>query len=214
MYDMEDPLLCLQCDPPNKTSYKNYYKTKIIIFHEKELRLKSINNSSMFYLNVAMTGLNGRAHPAICDMLTGCDVDRARPHIKMLTGDYLTYKKKSIRCGGSSLCPLCLPQEFEDTLTHILMSHITEKRQSILNQIEILCYQSTSCVNFKNILYNKEEVTQFILDPTSVNLTSKINYSDPILPEIIKKCRDYCFVTDKERMESLNLMKSQGKYSV
>ena len=46
----------------------------------------------MLYLNVAMIGLNGQAHPTICDISTFGGVDRARPHIKMVTGDYQTYK--------------------------------------------------------------------------------------------------------------------------
>ena len=163
----------------------------------------------MLYFNVNMIGLNGRAHTAISYILTSGDVDLARPHIKMLTGDYLTYKQKSIRSGCSGLCPFCITQDFEDTLSHILTSHITEKRKIILNQIDALCHHSASRVIFANILENKEELTQFILDPTSMSLQSRISQSDPMLPEIIQKCRDFCFVTDKERVVSLNALKTQ-----
>ena len=57
---MEDPLLSLSRDPPSKMSYKKYYKTKIIIFHEKEQRLKAKDNSCMKYLHVDMTGPRGK----------------------------------------------------------------------------------------------------------------------------------------------------------
>ena len=38
MYDMEDPSECLEREPPTKSEYKNYIKTKISVYYEKELR--------------------------------------------------------------------------------------------------------------------------------------------------------------------------------
>ena len=50
-----------------------------------------------------------------------------------------------------------------------------------------------NCAN--NSQLSSEEMTQFILNPTSMNLDSRIHPKDSSLPEIIQKCRDYCYVT-------------------
>ena len=89
-YDIEDPLSCLKRDPPNKAEYKEYIKTKICAYHESNLRTSAITNSRMTYLNVSLTGLRGRAHPALSGLMTSTDVKNSRIHLKMLTGDCLT----------------------------------------------------------------------------------------------------------------------------
>lgn len=53
MYGMEDPLSCLIRDPPSKSEYKEAVFTKILAFHEKELRNLAATNSKMNYLNVS-----------------------------------------------------------------------------------------------------------------------------------------------------------------
>ena len=97
----EDPLNCLSRDPPKKSEYKEKILTKITAFHEKELRHDSLTNSCMTYLNVSVSGLRGRHHPSLSNLLTTHDVQRSRPHIKMLCEDYFTYEKRSNQSGGS-----------------------------------------------------------------------------------------------------------------
>ena len=40
-----------------------------------------------------LAGLTGRHHPALSAIYTTRDVERLRSHIKMLSGDYLTYSR-------------------------------------------------------------------------------------------------------------------------
>ena len=96
---MEDPLSCLRRDPPTKSVYKEYVATKITAFYESELRQSASENSCMKYFNVSLTGLRGRAHPAILNVNSVKQVKNMRPHLKLLTGDYLTYEKRSRQSG-------------------------------------------------------------------------------------------------------------------
>ena len=76
LYQMEDPLSCLEREAPTKISYKSYYKTKNLTFHEKELRTKALNNSKMKYFNVNTFGLTGNIHPVISYIYSACDFDK------------------------------------------------------------------------------------------------------------------------------------------
>ena len=95
MYGIEDPSECLEREPPKKSSYKNYIKTKIAVFYENELRKKAEYNEKMRYFNVSVIGLSGRPHSAILNIETVQEVQKSRPHIKMLCGDYFTFETKS-----------------------------------------------------------------------------------------------------------------------
>ena len=107
MYKMDDPLECLLKNPPSKATYKEYILTKIVAFHERELRTEAIDKDKMKYLNVSLTGLRGKLHPAISGISTTHAVTKMRPHIKMLTNNYLTFEEKSLQSGGSPYCRLC-----------------------------------------------------------------------------------------------------------
>ena len=65
MYALEDPLAWLQRDPMPKSQFKELVHTKILAFHEKELRLVASRNSKMKYLNVSCSGLRGKHHPLL-----------------------------------------------------------------------------------------------------------------------------------------------------
>ena len=80
-YGLSDPLLCLNSDPPQKSVYKEHILTRITAFHETELRQKALSNSCMTYLNVSVSGLRGRHHPALANQLTTFDVQKSRPHL-------------------------------------------------------------------------------------------------------------------------------------
>ena len=88
----------------------------------------------MTFLNIQLNGLTGRRHPALMGLTTTRDVDKARTHIKMLSGDYLTYSRLTIdRKSGDPSCRLCrdmspIPQ---DTLVHVLKQ---QKLESALSQ--------------------------------------------------------------------------------
>ena len=70
MYGLADPLQCLKKDAPKKSEFKEDVRTKITAFYEKELRNKAETNSNMTYLNVSVSGLRGKRHPALSNMLT------------------------------------------------------------------------------------------------------------------------------------------------
>ena len=106
-YGIPDPLLLLNSDPMSKESFKEMISTRIVSYFEGEMRDKSLNNSQMRYLNVSISGLSGAHHPAISGVTTLTDVKQMRPHLKMLSGDYLTYQTRSEQSGGSPDCRLC-----------------------------------------------------------------------------------------------------------
>ena len=67
-----------------------------------------ISNSKMTFLNAQLYGLNGHHHPALPGLYTTRDVEKLHPHLKMLTGDYLTYSRvASDRKLGDPSCRLC-----------------------------------------------------------------------------------------------------------
>ena len=69
----------------------------------------------------------------------------------------------------------------------------------------------TPC-DFEKIRSNPEIFTQFVLDPTSLNLdnSTRINSSDPIVGELINNSRDLCYSIHTERMKLLkNIEKKQ-----
>lgn len=212
IYDIEDPAKLIKQTPPSKSEFKNYVTTKITIYHEKQLRLDSMKNSKMGYLNVSIKGLNGRVHPALSGIISTHTVRKARAHIKMLCDDIYTFKRKYEYEGGSPHCRLCFDpnnpqstaQQSED-IEHILAqcSYYKDIRERILFQMEILCRKSVSDINFKFILTNNHLTTQFILDCTSLNLPERINPNDEICPLIFNLGRDLCYSISKKRTENL-----------
>ena len=153
-YGLSDPLTCLNSDPPEKSVYKEHILTKITSFYERELRENSLSNSCMSFLNVSVTGLRGRHHPALSNQLTTFDVSKSRPHLKMLCQDYLTYEKRADQSGGSPHCRCCNPGIDQlrpsESLFHILAEseQYSEVRDRIFPEMEYLC--SRSNIDFGN----------------------------------------------------------------
>jgi hypothetical protein len=67
-YGLMDPLECLKLDPPTKSQYKEHIRTKICAYYEKSLRVMAEDNSRMTFLNVSLSGLRGRRHPALSEI--------------------------------------------------------------------------------------------------------------------------------------------------
>ena len=144
-----------------------------------------------------------------------------RPVIKMLTGNYLTLKEKSFESGGSSLCKLCDLSESE-SVEHLISrcTKITEVRNDITKKITKLCQDSHININLEH--FSNSQLTQFILDPSSLNLKKRVNISHPIvvfirtllkgsmyiegqmiLPLLFKLSRDLCYSIDSHRRKLL-----------
>ena len=108
--------------------------TKILIFHEKEMRVKAQGNELMQYMNVGLSGLRGRFHPSLSQVITTGEVKELRPHLKFLTGDYLTYERKYNESEqGNPICRSCRLQN--ESISHILTicsAYKTQQRKDIL----------------------------------------------------------------------------------
>ena len=172
-YNIEDPLIAIQRNPPTKHEYSQYILTKITIFHENQLRIASSTNSKMKYLNVNVKGLNGRPHPALQGVTLNKSVQKMRSHIKMLCNDLYTFEIKSKYQGGSPVCRLCSGDNNEKTynenITHLLTQCkvYTGLRTRILHQMEIVCASAKTKIPFKHLLSKDDLLCQFILDCTS-----------------------------------------------
>ena len=160
----------------------------------------------MSYFNVSLFGLRGRLHPALKNIITPEEVRKSRIHIKMLTGDYLTFEVKSTQSGGSPYCLCCPGSSFEtESLQHIVTAceAYTELRERILEEYSILCSTTMNKLNFQIIREDPEVLCQFILDPSSMNLSSRVNISDPKLDALFKISRDYCYSINSKRLKIL-----------
>ena len=208
MYGLADPSECLKHDAPKKSEFKGDVATKITAFYEKNLRKKAETNSNMTYLNVSVSGLRGKRHPALSDMITTRDVEKSRPHIKMLCKDYYTYEKRADQSGGSAHCRSCSDSYTSDVKPVENTSHIltacgaySDIRERILLEYATLCLKGG--FNFNEIISDSKKLTQFILDPSSLNLPKRINCSDRSLSSFFKISRDFCYSVHMRRMNIL-----------
>ena len=172
--------------------------TKITAFHEKEMRKKASKNEFMKYFNVSLFGLRGKLHPAVTNIYTAHSVKKVRPHIKMLVGDYLTFEKKSEQSGGSPFCKLCDKSEPE-SLVHLIAncSGLSETRDKIKSGIDILIKNANLKINVNAL--SSSELTQLIIDPTSMNLKIRVNINHKIVPALFQLSRDFCYAIDRCR---------------
>ena len=209
MYNLEDPLSCLLKDPPSKSSFKELVITRITAFHENELRRKAAGNSQMEHLNVSLTGLRGRHHPSLSNLITTEEVKKMRPHLKFLSGDYLTYQTKFDQTGqGNPLCKVCRTEN--ETISHIISScpAYEEKRSKILEELSGLCLLTKNEMNLQEIRSNPKILTQLILDPTSFNLENRVHMSDPAVVPLFKLSRDLCYSIHSQRIRELKKLSS------
>ena len=211
-YGLEDPLVCLARDPPTKSFYKELVATKITAYYENVLRQSASRNSQMNYLNVSTTGLRGRHHPALSYMITTREVKLSRPHIKFLSGNYLTYKIKADQSGGSARCRICTSGS-EESVTHVISTcqALREQRDKVLEEYRTLCKLTKNKIDFEEIEKSDEELCQFILDPTSLNLQIRVSLQDPLLTDFVKLSRDFCFIIDKTRVGLLKELEKSSR---
>ena len=179
---MQSPLECLATDPPSKSEYKEFVLTKITAHYERALRHDTCNNSCM---DMDMTGLRGKHHPAIANIKTTVEVAKMRPHIKMLCGNLLTYGMKFEPSGiGSPQCRLC-DHQFE-SISHIVGScpRFYDIRERIFIEIDQVLGNSANKLKISNFLESEDMLTQCVLDPTSMYLTDRVHMSDHIVPQM------------------------------
>ena len=103
-------------------------------------------------------------------------------------------------------CPLCrLCKESSEHLEQILSSCsiYIEVRERIIDEMEKICLESKSEVNFSEIRKNPKYLAQFILDCGSLNLPSRFSTKDSSMHKIFKLSRDLCYYMKKTRAEKL-----------
>ena len=205
-YGLLDPLECLKVDPPPKSHFKEHVQTKICAYYENKLRTNADNNSLMEYLNVSLTGLRGRHHPALSGIITTQEVQKSRIHLKMLAGNYFTYEIKSIQSGGSPHCRCCVSSTpANENLIHILTicDAYSDIRDRIMIEYQDLCNQTKNAISFQDIFSEGKTLCQFILDPASFNLKTRVHMNDPVLLPLFKTSRGYCYAVNARRMKLL-----------
>ena len=194
-YDLPPPLALLE-SPPSKESWKELVKTKVTIWHERNLRDMSLNNSKMCYLNVQLLGLSGQPHPALVSIHNTQDIRKLRLHLKFLCGDFMTNDRLTrFQPGSNPACSLCGgPVE---SYEHVLLmcratSEIRERlRPDLLNAI----YDAFP--NCRLLQYNPPPslMLQFLLDCTSPNLPNDVRIAahNPYVFQIFRIARDWCY---------------------
>ena len=205
-YGLNDPLDCMKTDPTSKSIFKENILTKICAHYERLLRDDASSNSKMKYLNVSLSGLRGRHHPALANIITTTEVQKSRIHLKMLAGDYFTYEVKSDQSGGSPHCRSCLdPSKPVENLQHIISicSAYSDIRERISVEYKEICSTSKSNISFEEICSDSEVFCQFVLDPASFNLTKRVHMNDPTLLPLFRLSRDYCYAVNSARITIL-----------
>ena len=166
-------------------------------------------------MNVQTSGLSGKPHPVLSHILPTQEVMHSRVHSKMLAGDYPCNLYISRDPQQDPSCLLCLsefpekPAQTEDMVHLIARCRVTaDIRARILPNL----FNTLSAHLPSNGLLqhpNQMNITQFILDPTSLNLPHDIRISPthPALRPVLSICRTLCFAIHKDRSRRLKIIK-------
>ena len=63
--------------------------------------------------------------------------------------------------------------------------------------MDSICEEAKIKIKVNNL--NNKEFTQFLLDPSSMNLRKRVNINDSALPQLFKISRDFCYAIDQAR---------------
>ena len=213
-YNLPSPLHLMENEHPwPREAWKCLVKTKVTVYYENKLRSASIPNTKMRYLNVKLSGLSGRPHPALLCIFSTQDVKRLRDHMKFLAGDFLTAEREALdQPHLSPACKLC--QAPVESVEHVLVScrATAEVRQRIypelMNVVSKVQPSSHILISPSN-----PDLTQFILDCTSINLgeQSRVPAHNPGISQIFSKSRDWCTAISNERKRQLLKLRMKTK---
>ena len=219
LYHLPDPLLLLDSEPWSKVKWKQHVQVLVTSQHEKILRSNAASNSKLTYLNVQSTGLSGRLHPMIAWFQTTQDIVIARPHTRMLTGDYQCFAYLASDRGTDPSCRLCLksssspvpnPAPPED-LIHLLSQcrSTADSRERYLPDLlnQIATHYPTN--RLLHNLFSPRILTQFLLDCTSLNLPAdiRIPINHPSLTLIARQCSVMIHGIHRDRCRQLKNIK-------
>ena len=215
LYGIADPLELMNGSIPTKSAFKELVKTKIVVFHEKELRAKAAANSKMKYLNISTKGLNGRHHPILSEAVTTTEVKALRPAVKMLLSDYFCYDLKNAQSGGGGHCRLCPAPDGQESPPTENIEHILTKcegtatiRENKLQELLTIAASAKSDINFDILRCNTDIMTQFILDCSSQNLQNdvRVSINDPQMPRIFIAARHLINGIHCERIKKIKAL--------
>ena len=160
----------------------------------------------MTLLNVELLGLSGRSHPALQNIFSTQGVRKLRAHLKFLSGDFFTAERAAKdQSGLNPSCTLCGAET--ESVTHIIAvcRALSGTRDRILPEL----MNTTARVQpLSRILEqpSPSELTQFILDCTSINLDESIRVPshNKGTSDIFRVSRDLCFAITNERLRLQN----------
>ena len=218
MYQLPDPLALLRTSPWPKQRWKDHTKVAVTSYHESALRQQAAQNTKLQFLNIQTIGLSARPHPVVAWAVTTQDVVTIRPHIKLLSGDYLCYSQLAHDRGTDPHCRLC--QNFapltdptqtpaEDTVHLITQCKATrDTRDRHLPDL----LNTVADHHPTNILLSNPshfQLTQFILDCTSLNLPNdmRIAANHPGFIRITMHCSKLIFAIHNDRSKQLKTLK-------
>ena len=145
-----------------------------------------------------------------CDEVAKSEVD-LKAHY-MIWEVVLTYEVRAAQSGGSPNCRTCSKTSnlLTENLEHILTScdAYDNIRERIFPQFDQILQSSRSKFSLYDFASTNENLCQFLLDPTSINLKFRIMSDDPTLSEILTLSRDLCLSISKHRN---NLLQSLQK---
>ena len=84
---------------------------------------------------------------------------------------------------------------------------MSAERDRLLIEYSQLCKKTMNHIEFDEILKNKDSLCQFILDPLSLNLQTRVSLSDPLVPDFYKLSRDFCH----NRQEQVTVTERQAE---
>ena len=126
------------------------------------------------------------------------------------------HKNKNLsKQGGSDHCKCCNENDpnqvkISETTSHLLTICLAfqDIRVKILQEIRHIC-ENIQYLDTPYIFQDEEVLTQFILDPASMNLKSRVNINDPLLPDLFRKSRNLCYSIAEKRLSILKEKISQ-----
>ena len=129
-------------------------------------------------MNVGLLGLSGK-------------------HLKLQTGDIVT-RERPTRDRGCQIC-----KAPKDNIKHILIQcrALADIHEWLNADLVIIIADNDDQNKILEHTTSDETITQFVLDPTSMNLANgnRISILHPRLPEVLKISRDWCFSANSRR---------------
>ena len=217
-YGLADPLDMMNQELMSKENFKEMVTTKISAYHEEQQRNRATNNSKMVFLNVSVTGLRGKHHPVLSDVITTADVKAVRPVLKCLTSDYYTYSVRAAHTGGSDHCRICVSKDDDgnrptEDIVHVIAGcdATSDIRQKMLEDVIVAAGNTKVPIDITSILSNQITLTQFLLDNTSLNLdnSQRVNISDIASLQIFKQSRKLISAIHAERLRKLKQLEKK-----